>query len=354
MVELTCSTCRRTLKQAEDVVVERLKQGKAIRCLVCAKVMTLPTALQAKLDAPPPPPVVRRMGKCPVCLEPAIASGQLPILTGLCTHCSIPFTNESLGHGSFDVPVDAPADLAEVEAACARLAPLPMGSVLSLALRKRCERGSLAVNEATRLAHMHEGLAKWRPSPGVPLLPWAPDEVKHLVGPFIIHSSHVSFDEERDLIYLQNELMIDAGSTGMGMGTKVALNTVGIGLLLATGNGFTVGGGAGRAPEVLTQEYWVRLHATPDGCIFEVASSQNKSPPQAMSPAEQGELANRLVGLRRLLERYARALVLCTAHLRGARSRRFVAEAALQRLVDIGMPGHQAQKFAGEFVLGTA
>ena len=48
-LELTCLECGRVLKQAEDVVVRRVKEGKPLRCLFCAKDLPLPDELVTRL-----------------------------------------------------------------------------------------------------------------------------------------------------------------------------------------------------------------------------------------------------------------------------------------------------------------
>ena len=197
---------------------------------------------------------------------------------------------------------------------------------------------------------MTESLARWRSATAVPLLPWVPAEVLPLLGPFVFSSSHVRSDEKTGIIYVRNELTIDHPG-GMGSGTKLALNTVGIGLLLATGTGFTVGGGEPRPPETLSQEYWVRLHPTQGGSVLDVAAAQNGSEPQALSQPEQVALAQRLFELRHTLERYVRAVALCSESLRGLATKGLVVEAARARLLDVGASAADAAKYAPDFLV---
>ena len=349
IVELVCPGCGRSLKQAQTVVLQRMKQGKPMRCLVCAKELKLPADLVAKLAAPVVESV-RRLGRCPACLRPAQAQGEPPLVRGWCSGCQAAFLCEQPGQGTFDLPAATRAAPAEVEQAISRLPVRPLGALMSLALRRRCERGALAQGEATRLAHMAEGLARWRGATAVPQLPWVPAEVQRLLGPFVFSSNHVRPDEKTGITYLRNELTLDSPG-GMGAGTSLALNTVGIGLLLATGTGFTVGGGDAPPPETLSQEYWVRLHPTQGGSVLEVAAAQNGTQPQALSQAEQTALAQRLFDLRHLLERYVRAVALCSESLRGVASKGLIVEAARARLVDVGASAADAARYAADFVV---
>lgn len=348
MVELTCPGCSRTLKQTEQAVVDRARQGKPFRCLMCGKELTVPTELAAKLAAPPPAAPTRRLGRCPACLRPAQAQGHPPAVFGT---CCVKFSCEAPGHGSFDVPAATVAESAELDAALARFPPRPTTQLIGLALRKRRERGALEAGEATRLADLHEALAKWRAAPGVLLVPWKAEEVGPLVAPFLFETHTARFDEKTRCYVLRSELVLDGtGKQAMGAGSHLALNAVGIGLALATGTGFTVGRGEDVPPEHLVQETWVRLKEAPAGCELEVATSQ-QGEWHAYTAAEHAVVAQRLATLRPTLERYVRALALGSGWLRGVASKALTGAAARARLLDVGADAAQAEKLAPEFVV---
>jgi hypothetical protein len=199
---------------------------------------------------------------------------------------------------------------------------------------------------------MSLGLARWRAASVVPFLPWPQAEVQPLLGPFIFHSTNVHFDPSTGITSLTNELVLDPPGGGqISPGASVALNTLGIGLLLATGTGFTVGGGRSPPAETLSQQFLVRLKAMQDGTVLEVATSQGGARPQLLDPTEQVALAQRLFALRATLDRYVRALALCAEDLRGLPSKGLVVEAARLRLLDVGASAPDALKFAPEFVV---
>jgi hypothetical protein len=348
MVELTCPGCSRTLKQTEQAVVDRARQGKPFRCLMCGKELTPPQDLVEKLAAPPPAAPTRRLGRCPACLRPAQAQGHPPAVFGA---CCVKFRCDAPGHGSFDVPATSVATSAEVDAAVARFPPRPTTKLLELALRRRVERGALEAGEATRLADLHDRLAKWRPTPGVLSVPWSAAETGPLIAPFLFETNTAHVDPKSGCWVLRSELVLDGtGKQAMGAGSHLALNAVGIGLALATGTGFTVSRGEDAPPEHLVQETWVRLKEVPAGCELEVATAQ-QGEWHAYTPAEHAVVAQRIATLRPTLERYVRALALGSGWLRGAASKAFTGAAARARLLDVGADAAQAEKLAPEFVV---
>ena len=199
---------------------------------------------------------------------------------------------------------------------------------------------------------MAEGLATWRSAPDEPLLPWVADEVQHLLAPFLFDAPYATRDEKNGLFHLQRSMVLDGPGGGMSPGAKLALNTVGVGLLLATGTGFTVSGGEPRPAETLTQYSWVRLTDTPRGCALDVATAQNDAAPRGLDVEERYALAKRLFGLRPALERYLRAVALCGPALRGASAKRLTNEAARSRLLEVGVPAAEAARVAAAFVVG--
>ncbi len=331
------------------MVLQRIAQRKPLRCVHCGKEMSLPEELQATVTPPAPVPT-RLLGRCPACLKPAQATGTPPVIIGTCVTCSLSFRCEGPGRGSFDFPVETPATPEELEPAVALLARRPSGALLGLALRRRLERGALPTGEAAMTVALLDALATWRGVGAEPVIPLPPPVVLHLLGPIALGAQSASVDEARGVVHLRASLTLDQ-SPGLSPGSRLALNGVGIGLLLATGTGFTVRGGDPAPPETVTNEQWLAIDTSPQGSSLRGLAAQNQAPPQPIAREELVALVQRVFERRAMLERYVRLLALTGPRLRGAPARRVSREAVVQRLLDVGASPADATRAADAFVV---
>jgi hypothetical protein len=290
-----------------------------------------------RLAAPTAP--ARVMGRCPLCLKSAMvrdasslaASGAV---IGACGACGGLYLCEGPGRGSVDVPASSPATDEQLAVVLPRLASLMGGRFLGDALRARAKRGALEAGEAEHLAQCLEALARWQAVGRTPFLPLPPSEVLQLLGPIALGADSVSVDEKQGVVRLSSSEVFE--TPGLGTGSKVALNVVGIGLLLATGTGFTVGGGAPRA-EVVTHEQLFIVDPVAGGSSLRAFVAQPGARPTSFDDGETSALAARLFGLRARLGSYFRLLALYGARFRGAAARRVTRESIVERLQDLRM-----------------
>lgn len=347
VVELSCPGCKRSLKQSRAVVVKRLEEGKPPRCAYCSKELTLPSDLKITRPAAAAQPPARVMGRCPLCLKSAMVRDAKNVegsgaLVGTCGACGGFYLCEGAGRGSIDVPASSPAAEEEVEAARPRLAALMGGRFLGDALLARAKRGGLEAGEAGHLVQLLEALARWAAPGQSPFLPLPPAEVLHLLGPIALGADSVSVDEKEGVVRLSSSEVFE--TPGLGTGSKVALNAVGIGLLLATGSGFTV---RGRAPssEVVTHEQVFIVDAVEGGSSLRAFVAQQGARPTPLDPAETAALAARLFDLRAKLGGYFRLLALYGTRFRGAAARRVTRESIVGRLHDLGVDARAVEAF---------
>lgn len=351
-VTLTCAGCQRTVQLLRTALVARLAEGKPMRCTYCARELSIPAEVRADGR---PQKQTSVTGRCPGCLRPARVVGEGDRYTGTCVHCALRFHSPGPGRGSFDFPAQQPAAADEVEAVVAPLASMPAGGLLRSALRRRQQAGALEAGEAPALVGMLTALQGWRAVSPEGELPLPPLEVLHLLGPLVLDAQFATIDEARRCVRLTNSMVLDAPTaTGpqLGLGSKVALNTLGVGLLLATGTGFTVsGGGEAPQPEYLSRVMDLFADPVPGGSRLRGEVSENGSSVTPLARHELVGIVQRAFERRERLSRYLRLRCLCGTAVRGATAKGLSREGLAERLVEVGASRQEAQRLLAAFVV---